>query len=147
MSHNNKAPRRPNQTRMPPRPHLPMGRGFYYNRDMRNFAMFVVWACYLNDPLIHEARVCHDFPSLRTAWRYELLLQDLGHCHPCHRNGNARATVLRYHNLVMLAFYRIIFPKCAAAEINAFLLRVNFGDPFFHSTLRHRSPMLSRGSA
>ena len=31
----------------------------------------------------------------------------------------------------MLAFYRVIFPKCSAAEINTFLLRVNFGDQFF----------------
>ena len=31
----------------------------------------------------------------------------------------------------MLALYRVIFPKASAAEINAFLFRVNYGDPFF----------------
>ena len=93
--------------------------------------MYVVEAGYLDDPLINEARIRHDFPCRKTTSRYKALLQRLGHYRPCHRNGNARATVLRYHNLVMLTFYRVMFPKCSAAEINAFLLRVNFGDPFF----------------
>ena len=131
MARSDKGPRPPNQTRMPTQPHPSIGCSFYYNQDMRNFAMYVVEAGHLNDQLINEARIRHDFPSRRTTGTYELLLQDLGHCRPCHRNGNTRATVLRYHNLVMLAFYRVIFPKCSAAEINAFLLRVNFGDPFF----------------
>ena len=131
MSRSNKRPRPPNQTRVLTQPHPSIGCGYYYQQDMRTFAMYVVEAGYLDDPLINEARIRHDFPCRKTTSRYEVLLQRLGHYRPCHRNGNARATVLRYHNLVMLTFYRVMFPKCSAAEINAFLLRVNFGDPFF----------------
>jgi len=41
--------------------------------------------------------------------------------------GNNRASVFRDHNLLLLALYRIAFPKSNAAEINAFLYRANYG--------------------
>jgi hypothetical protein len=37
---------------------------------------------------------------------------------PCRRTGNDRATVLRDQDLLLLALYRITFPKATAAEIN-----------------------------
>ena len=41
------------------------------------------------------------------------------------------ASVLRGHNLVLLAMYRVVYPKATHAEINAFLFRANFGNPTF----------------
>ena len=39
--------------------------------------------------------------------------------------------MLRDHDLILLALYRIAFPKATAAEINAFLYRANFGNVMF----------------
>jgi len=39
--------------------------------------------------------------------------------------------VLRDHDIVFLALYRVAFPKCSAAQINAFLYRINYGDVTF----------------
>ena len=52
------------------------------------------------------------------------------------KTGNSRATVLRGNDLVLLAIYRKIFPKSNTAEINAFIGRMNFGNPAqrFYST-------------
>ena len=55
-----------------------------------------------------------------------------GHFRQCRRTGNAFATVLRDHDLLLLALYRITFPKATSAEINAFLYRANYGDHTFH---------------
>ena len=41
------------------------------------------------------------------------------------------ATRLKGHDLVLLAMYRIVYPKAISAEVNAFLYCVNFGNPFF----------------
>ena len=41
-------------------------------------------------------------------------------------------TVLWDHNIVLLALYRLAYPKATeVAEINAFIFLVNFGDPMF----------------
>ena len=93
--------------------------------------MYIVAADLLDHPIINQARGQHEFPSKRTTGRYKDLLASLGHYHHCRRTGNSRAIVLRDHNLVFLVLYRVVFPKCSAAQINAFLFRVNFGDPFF----------------
>ena len=48
------------------------------------------------------------------------------------RTGNKRAEVIiNDHIIVFLALYRVAFPKCSAAQINAFLYRINYGDVTF----------------
>lgn len=120
------------QIRMDAHPHLLGGCGFYYNQDMQQFTMFIVQAGYADHPIISQARVGYNFLSHGTTDQYEVLLQRLGHYRPCCCTGNTRATVLWFHNLVMLALHCVTFSKVSAAEINAFLFRVNYGDPFFH---------------
>ncbi|KAK1733492.1 hypothetical protein QTG54_015780 [Skeletonema marinoi] len=69
------------------------------------------------------------------------LIQLNGHCRPCRRTGNKRAQVLRDHNIVSLALYRVAFPKCSAAQINAFLYRINYGDVTFRF---YTSPQITK---
>ena len=55
-------------------------------------------------------------PSKRTEQRWVDLVNQL---------------VLRDHDLILLALYRLACPKATAAEINAFLFRANFGNLMF----------------
>ena len=82
-------------------------------------------------PLLTQLRAAHLFPSLITEDRWNNLLTNLGHYRKCQHSGNRRAAVLRDHDLILLALYRIAFPKATAAEINAFLYRANFGSVMF----------------
>ncbi|KAL7502124.1 hypothetical protein ACHAXN_000189, partial [Cyclotella atomus] len=68
---------------------------------------------------------------MQTIRRYVALENRLGHFRPCRRTGNKPATALRDHNIVFLILYRIAYPKCSAAQINAYLYRVNYGDVLF----------------
>ena len=85
----------------------------------------------LQHPVIQELREQNAFPSVRTIERWVLQLPQLGHLRAYRRNGNATASVLRGHDLILLALYRVMHPKAKHAEINAFLFRANFGDPEF----------------
>ena len=119
------------QTRVELAPHPSIGRGFFYSQDMREFAMHIHQTNQLDNPAIQNARGLWLFPSIQTIRRYVVLMNLLGHCRPCRRTGNKRAEVLRDHNIIFLVLYRIAFPKCSSAQINAFLYRVNFGDVNF----------------
>ena len=119
------------QTRVGIAPHPSGGRGFAYSQDMREFAMHVHQQGRLNDFIIRQARALWRFPSMQTIRRYIRLMQQFGHYRPCRRTGNKRAEILRDHNIIFLALYRIAFPKCSAAQINAFLYRVNYGNVNF----------------
>ena len=80
-------------------------------------------------PIFAQFRGQHIYPSLITKARWEnLLLILLGHYWQCRRAGNRRATVLCDHDYIILALYRVTFPKLTAAEINAFLFHTNFGN-------------------
>lgn len=107
-------------------PHPSVGCGYFYNQDMCKVTMFVVKAGHLDKPL-------HDFPVMRMTGRYEDLMRCLGHCRLYHYSGNVRTAVLPYHDLVMLALY-------LQRDV------IQFGDPFFASTRRPRSPMPSKAS-
>jgi hypothetical protein len=98
---------------------------------MRDFAVQIQQSNQLNSAPIQQARALYLFPSLQTIRRYVNLINQFGHCRPCRRTGNKRAEILRDHNIVFLVLFRIAFPKCSAAQINAFLYRVNFGNVNF----------------
>jgi hypothetical protein len=120
------------QTRVAAEPHPSDGRGEAYSQDLRSFVMHLYHNNQLvNNPAVQQAQAMYQFPCNRTIRRYIQLEQELGHVRPCRRTGNRRASVLRDHNIVFLALYRVVFPKCSAAQINAFLYRVNFGDVTF----------------
>jgi hypothetical protein len=80
-----------------------------------------------HNPLLVNLRQQYMYPSLVTEHRWQSLVDNLGHYRKCRRTGNNRATVLRDHDLILLALYRVAFPKVTAAEINAVLYRANYG--------------------
>jgi hypothetical protein len=82
----------------------------------------------IDDPVIVHLRNARLWPSTQTIHRWVALRDRFGHCRPCQRSGNIRATVLRDHDLFLLALYRVVYPKATATEINAFLYRANFGN-------------------
>ena len=64
-----------------------------------------------------------------TIRRWQQLQQQFGHYRALQQNGNTTVTVLRRHNLILLALYRLALPKALHAEVNAFLYRANYGNP------------------
>ena len=120
--------RPPPQTRVAPVPHPSgPGRGAGYSQDMREMARAVEAAGDSNTPVFDQLRELRQYPAVRTSRRYVALEEKHGHCRPCRRTGNKRASVFHDHDLLLLALYRITFPKCTAAELNAFLYRANYG--------------------
>ena len=84
-----------------------------------------------NNPIFQALRAQRLYPSIDSEKRWAELENVHGHFRQCRRTGNAFVTVLRDHNLLLLALYRITFPKATSAEINAFLYRANYGDLTF----------------
>ena len=129
---NRPQPRPPLQQRVDPALHPSgPGRANGYSEEMRALVMEVRQTGASSHPLIDQLRAQHVFPSKRTENRWAVLVANNGHYRKCRHTGNNRATVLRGHDLILLAFYRLVFPKANAAEINAFLYRVNFGNVMF----------------
>ncbi|KAL7490443.1 LOW QUALITY PROTEIN: hypothetical protein ACHAWT_000143, partial [Skeletonema menzelii] len=114
------------QTRVAEEPHPSGGRGFAYSQI---YDLNVYNSGQIDDPIFDLARANRFFPSMQTIFSVK---QEHGHSRPCRRTGNARATILRDHDIIIfLALYCVAFPKASAAQINAFLYRVNYGSAFF----------------
>jgi len=128
------------QTRVAEEMHPSGGRGVAYSQDFRTFAVHLHNNGQLDDYSITQAQVAKLFPSKQSVRRLALI-QLNGHCRPCRRTGNKRAQVLRDHNIVSLALYRVAFPKCSDAQINAFLYRINYGDVTFRF---YTSPQITK---
>ena len=110
-----------NQTRQNITPHPSNRSGEPYSQDMRDMVLSVLRNGTINDAAIQQLRQQHQFPSAPTVSRWIQLERQLGHCRPCRRNGNVTASTLRGPDLILLAMYRIAFPKARHSEINAFL--------------------------
>lgn len=124
--------RPPLQTRVDEAPHpSARGRGSGYAQEMRGLVMRISQMGQSHSPMIMQLRAQHLYPSLQTERRWLDLINNLGHYRQCRRTGNRRATVLRDHDQVLLALYRVAYPKATSAEINAFLYRANFGSLWF----------------
>ncbi len=126
--------RPPLQTRKRAAPHPSAGgRGDGYSQEMRNLVVAVNAAGIMSNhhSIFDQLRALHLFPSASTERRHVVLHNNEGHIRPCKLTGNKRATVLRCHDLILLALYRITFHKATAAEINAFLYRANYGSLTF----------------
>ena len=119
--------RRPN--RRPPvrsairaTPHPSIGCGHAYAHHFRTAALSMfVNNTERNNPDIALLRQQRQWASLRTLRRWRRRLQQYGHLRRFQRQGNVRATVLRGRALFMLAYYRMLFPKARAAEINVWM--------------------------
>ena len=119
----------PTQVRRVERPHPSNGYGEPYSQDMRDLVIQVLQNGDLQNPAIQLLRQQRRFPSRYTIRRWQQLQQQFGHYRALQRNGNKTATVLRRHNLILIALYRLVMPKALHAEMNAFLYRANYGDP------------------
>lgn len=121
--------RPPLQTRLGEAPHPSgPGRGDGYSQDMRGFVMELQSAGESSNPIFEQLRaLASKFPSKRSGFRWKAQEKTLGHTLPCRRTGNKRAEVFHDHNLLLLALYRITYPKSTAAEVNAFLYKANYG--------------------
>jgi hypothetical protein len=122
----------PLQTRVPKALHLSEGgRGTGYSQAMHELALAVCQAGESNNSVIQDMRQHCLWPSLWSEIHWVLLLDNHGHVRPCRRMGYLCATVLQGNDIFLLALYRIVFPKAMAAEVNAFLYRVNYGNIHF----------------
>ena len=74
-------------------------------------------------------------PSRHSILRWKTTEERLGHYRACRRSGKRalRGTGCRLGgmDLVLLALYRVVYPKATAAEINAFLYNANYGNVHF----------------
>lgn len=102
-----------------------------YHQQVRNR----IWYMLMNEGLcaakIRQLRDRQRFPSHQTVLRIRRLVEQYGHCRPCQHSGGRRPAALRGSDMLFLAIFRLFFPTATAAEVNAFLYRVNFGNPFF----------------
>ena len=80
---------------------------------------------------IQAARATRLFPSFRTTRRWMTRHNRHGNYRRFVRQGNIRATILRGRQSFHLAFYRILYPKATAAEINAYRYHACGGMRFF----------------
>ena len=123
------------QTRREEEQHPSQGAGNPYSQDMRSLVMFIQEQGDENNneiaDFIHALRTEHVYPSEITERRWNNLNMDLGHVRPCKRTGNQFSARLTGQNLILLAMYRVVYPKAIASEVNAFLYRANFGNPTF----------------
>ena len=120
--------RPPLQTRRTETPHPSgCGRGDGYPTVMRDMALVIFARGDFHNPIFEHLRNNKQFPSLRSTFRCKQQHDSLGHVNACRRTGNKRSSIFHDHDLLFLALYRIAYPKTTAAEINAFLYKVNFG--------------------
>lgn len=72
-------------------------------------------------PHVQLMRQQGKWPHRTTVARWHRREQQLGHSRAFVPQGNKRASVLEGHTCVMLAWYRALYPKATAHEMNAFL--------------------------
>ena len=92
-----------------------------YDQQMRKKAVLVSMMGQEQSPLFGALRAAKRHLSIRTIQRYKKRLREEGNLAPYQHNGNRRARVLRGADLVLLAYYRTVFPKALLSEIAAFL--------------------------
>jgi hypothetical protein len=120
--HRNRNPRpMPKTIRRGPASHPSNGGARGYSMDTRELAMSVVHAGQERSPIIQQQRVQKQFPSRWTTSRWARQLAQRGDVRPFQINGNNRSRVLTGRMRFLLVFYRILFPKCTAAELNCYL--------------------------
>jgi hypothetical protein len=111
----------PKTIRRGPASHPSNGGARGYSMDAGELAMSVRHANQEHTQTIQLQRVLKQFPSRWTTSRWARKLAQRGDVQPFQMNGNKRSTVLTGRMRFSLVFYRILFPKCTAAELNCYL--------------------------
>ena len=120
--------RPPLQTRSDKAPHPSgPGRGDGYSQDMREMATILQQAKKSIGSNFENLCALQLFLSVWTVRIWKSQKNTLWRVRPCRRTGNNRAEVFHDHNLLLLALFRITYPKSTAAEVNAFLYKANYG--------------------
>lgn len=114
-----------------PDPSLKTGEA--YSQDMRRLVEVLLQSFAMTPKQTKEIRdTVQKLPSYRTIQRWKNHLQERGHLRPFRRSGGKRkGRRLKGMNIIYLAIYRLVYPKGSSAEINAFLYRMNYGNPHF----------------
>jgi hypothetical protein len=92
-----------------------------YLMDVRGFSMSVRENGQENNPVVVQQRAQIHFPSKVTTHWWAPRRHLRGNTRPFKMNGNNCSRVLQDQMRFLLALYRILFPKCTAAEINCFV--------------------------
>ena len=113
--------------------HPSNGNGTPYSQDIRQLTLRIAQEGIFNPQVRDMVQLQHEgvLPHRSTISRWNSIRDRLGHLRACKRTGNARARVLRGPDLILLAIYRITYPKAKASEINAFLHNCNYGNVHF----------------
>lgn len=118
----------------PPRPRLqtdsdpekpPSNGGNPYSQDTREIVMNAHDNGDLGSEAFQRMRQDNIVPVPRTILRYIRRREDLGHFRSYRPTGNNHAHVLRHDDLIMLAIWRVLYPRATHAETNAFLWEAN----------------------
>ena len=110
------------QTRTAEAPHPSAGdRGDGYSQDVRAMVMAICHTGDSDNPIFQALRAQRLYPSIDSEKQWAELENMRRHFWQCRHTGNAFATVLWDHNLLLLALYHITFPKATSTEINALL--------------------------
>ena len=107
-----------------PLPHPRLGRGFAYSTEFRQLSLHLLNTGGTNTQAIRQAINAGVHPSFSSMRRWRLRRQAFGHLRRFVRQGNRRATVLRGRDAFHVAYYRVLYPKATAAELNAYLYTV-----------------------
>ena len=92
-----------------------------YDQLVRRTAIAVRFAGQENDENIRALRAAKMWPSKWSVQRWTRRLIAEGTIAPYRHTGNQRARVLRGIDLVLLAYYRVVFPKALLSEVAAFI--------------------------
>eukprot|EP00567_Pseudictyota_dubia_P014059 CAMPEP_0197436338 /NCGR_PEP_ID=MMETSP1175-20131217/3810_1 /TAXON_ID=1003142 /ORGANISM="Triceratium dubium, Strain CCMP147" /LENGTH=382 /DNA_ID=CAMNT_0042965605 /DNA_START=300 /DNA_END=1448 /DNA_ORIENTATION=- len=113
------------------RPHPSRGNGYAYSHEFR-IASYRVYSAGMEsvNPMVQQLRSEHLYPAERTMRRYRQRLNEHGHFMRFVRQGNQRATAIVGGDLMLLAQFRILFPKARIAEVIAYLF--NARGRFYH---------------
>ena len=114
----------PKTIRRGPASHPSNGGARGYSMDTRRLAMSIRHAGHERTPAIQLQQEQKEFPSRWTTSRWQRKLNERGDVRPFQMNGNKRSIVLKGRMRFLLVHYRILFPKCTAAELNCYLYNV-----------------------
>lgn len=112
-----------------------------YSMSQRDNAMAIFDRGDENLDLFNELREERNHPAKRTTYRWNHRRDERGSYIPYIMNGNNPATTLQGFMLFQLAMYRLAFPKCTHAELNAFLFN---STPLFEEPRFFAASQLSR---
>ena len=118
-------------------PHPSVGGSRGYPLSERQCAMHIRDWGHENDDTFGNLRDIHSYPSKRSTHRWDWRRDEYGTLEAFEMTGNNPAIVLRGHMQLMVAVFRIMFPKCTQAEMNVYLF--NSTPPFEEARFYSRS--------